>query len=88
MKFTIEDFELWLRERGYDVSMGEENFKVFLDLGFASLLFYNSNLLFSFIFNKMFNIGESERLDSRIRFEIAKRIKRIEATKNEITIEI
>ncbi len=88
MKFTIQDFELWLRERGYDVSMGEENFKVFLDLGFASLLFYNSNLLFSFIFNKMFNIGESERIEGRIRFEIAKKIKRIEATKTEITIEI
>ncbi len=88
MKFKIEDFELWLRERGYDRMMGEENFRMFLDLGFASLLFYNSSLLFSFIFNKLFGLGESERIDGRIRFEIAKRVKSLRATKDEIEIEI
>ena len=88
VKFTIHDFEQWLKERGYDERMGKENFKLFLELGFASLLFYNSSLLFSFIFNKVFNLGESERIDSRIRFEIAKRIKKIYATKYEIIIEI
>ncbi len=87
MKLRIEDFELWLRERGYDVMMGEDNFRMFLDLGFPSLLFRNSNLLFSFIFHNL-GVGESERVNERVRFEIAKRVKSLKATKDEIEIEI
>lgn len=87
MKLRIEEFELWLRERGYDIMMGEDNFRMFLNLGFPSLLFRNSNLLFSFIFSKL-GIGESERINERVRFEIAKKVKSIRATKDEIEIEI
>ncbi len=88
MRFSLQDFEMWLRERGYDLMMGEENFRMFLELGFASLLFYNSNLLFSFIASKLFGLAESERLDGRIRFEIARRVRSIKATKYEIEVEV
>ncbi|MCS7121933.1 MAG: hypothetical protein NZ895_04980 [Archaeoglobaceae archaeon] len=84
MKFNLSDFEAWLRERGYDKLMGEENLKIFLELGFASLLFQNSNLLSSFIFNKLGIDVKSERIDPRIRFETSKKIEKIVATKDEI----
>lgn len=29
MHATLEEFEMWLREREYDKMMGEENFRVF-----------------------------------------------------------
>ncbi len=87
MKFTIGDFETWLRERGYDLMMGEGNFQLYLQLGFASLLFYNSNLLFSFILDKI-GVRSEERVPDRLRFEIAKKIKRITASSTEIEIEL
>lgn len=89
MKFRIEDFEEWLRERGYDLMMGEENFRLYLNLGFSSLLFYNSNLLFSFILDKVgVRSSDGERVSDRLRFEIAKRIRRLSASKDEIEIEL
>ncbi len=87
MKLKLEDFELWLRERGYDLMMGEGNFRLYLQLGFASLLFYNSNLLFSFILDKM-GVKTEERVPERVRFEIAKRIEKIRASRHEIEIEL
>lgn len=88
MKLAIEDFEEWLRERGYDLMMGEENFRLYIELGFAALLFYNSNLLFTFILDRVGIKTPSERIQDRARFEIAKRIKRLAATKTEIEIEL
>jgi len=88
VKFGIEDFEEWLRERGYDLMMGEQNFRIYLDLGFSALLFYNSNLLFNFILDKIGVKTADERVPDRLRFEIAKRLKRIEATKDRIEIEL
>lgn len=88
MKFSIVDFETWLRERGYDLMMGEENFQVYLKLGFSSLLFYNSNLLFSFILEKIGVKKSDERVPDRMRFEIAKKINRISASKDEIEIDL
>ncbi len=86
MKFTLDEFEEWLRSRGYDRMMGEENFRTFLDLGFAALLFQNSNLLISFIFSRL---GlEAERIEPRIRFEIAKRVESITATRDELEIRL
>jgi len=64
--------------------MGEQNFRAFLSLGFATLLFSNSNLLISFLLHILKVQGERER----VRFEIAKKIKAISATKEKITIEI
>lgn len=87
MRATLEEFEEWLRERGYNTLMGEDNFKMFISLGFATLLFHNSNLLMSFILKKL-GIPYSDRNIERIRFEIGKRIKSIKATKNELEIEI
>lgn len=88
MKLAIEDFEEWLRERGYDLMMGEENLRLYLELGFTALLFYNSNLLFAFILDKLGMKTPGERVQDRVRFEIAKRIKRLAATKTEIEIEL
>lgn len=84
----MDEFEEWLRERGYDLMMGEQNFRLYLDLGFSALLFYNSNLLFSFILDKIGVKTADERVPDRLRFEIAKRLKRIEATKDKIEIEL
>lgn len=86
MKFTLAEFENWLRERGYDSMMGEKNFKLFLELGFSTLLFYNSNLLFSFILEKIGLKSSGERVQDRARFELAKKIRKIEATKNELEL--
>lgn len=89
MKFRIEDFEEWLRERGYDLMMGEENFRLYLNLGFSSLLFYNSNLLFRFILDRVGVVSsDGERVPDRLRFEIAKRIRRLSASKDEIEIKL
>ncbi len=84
----MDEFEEWLRERGYDLMMGEQNFRIYLNLGFSALLFYNSNLLFSFILDRIGFKTAEERFPDRIRFEIAKRLKRIEATRDKIEIEL
>ncbi len=86
MRLTIEDFEEWLRERGYDLMMGEENFRLYLNFGFSALLFYNSNLLLSFILDRVGFKVAGERVHDRVRFEVAKKIRKIEATKTEIEI--
>ncbi|MFN3383502.1 MAG: hypothetical protein ACK401_01235 [Archaeoglobaceae archaeon] len=80
----IEEFEDWLRSRGYDAMMGEQNLRAFLNLGFASLLFSNSNLLISFLLSRFGITGEREK----IRFEVAKRIRSISASRDEIKIEL
>ncbi|MEM4291999.1 MAG: hypothetical protein QXR50_04705 [Archaeoglobaceae archaeon] len=80
----IEDFEEWLRNRGYDRMTGEQNLKAFLSLGFAPLLFSNSNLLISFLLSHFAVGGEREKM----RFEIAKRIRSISASREEIKIEL
>ncbi len=86
MRFTLKDFEEWLKERGYDKMMGKENLEIYLGLGFSSLLFNNSNLLISFILNKL---GlPTEKFSEKIRFEVGKRVKYIKATKDTLEIEI
>lgn len=84
ISLRIEDFEEWLRSRGYDKMMGEQNLRAFLKLGFATLLFSNSNLLISFLLSQFSVLGEREK----IRFEIAKRIRSISASTEEIRIEL
>ncbi len=87
LQLTLNNFEDWLRERGYDRRMGRENFEIFLDIGFAGLLFMNSSLLMSYILS---NLGfPSERFSEKTRFEVGKRIKEIKASKDllEIVIE-
>ncbi|AGK61936.1 hypothetical protein Asulf_01970 [Archaeoglobus sulfaticallidus PM70-1] len=75
IEFTVDEFGEWLKDRGYQNLMGEENFEIFLSQGLAFMLFTSSNLLMSFIFNKL---GlPSERLNERIRLEVGKRVKEI-----------
>jgi hypothetical protein len=77
---TLQEFEKWLRERGYDRRMGEQNFKMFLDMGLAGLFFVNSALLMGYIFS---SLGlPSERVSDKVRFELGRRIKEIKATKD------
>lgn len=86
VKLTIEDFERWLRERGYDERMGKENFEIFLNTGLAGLFFMNSSLLISYILS---SLGlPSERVSEKIRYEIGKRIEEIKATKDYLAIKI
>ncbi len=86
MRVTLKDFKEWLKERGYDKMMGKENLELYLNLGFASLLFNNSSLLISFILNKL---GlPTEKFSEKIRFEVGKRVKLIKATKDTLEIEI
>jgi len=84
LTLTIKDFEKWLRERGYDKRMGEQNFQLFLDFGLAGLLFVNSSLLMGYIFS---NLGfPSERIAENVRFKLGQRIKEIKATKDYLEI--
>ncbi|ADC66415.1 conserved hypothetical protein [Ferroglobus placidus DSM 10642] len=83
---TIDEFVEWLKERGYDERLGEDGINALRKLGFSSLLFNNSPLLISFIFSKLG--APSERINERIRFEIAKRISYIFAERDRIEIEI
>ncbi len=86
ISLTIEEFEKWLRERGYDRRMGEENFKLFLDMGLAGLFFVNSALLMGYILS---NLGlPSERLAEKVRFELGKRIRSIKVSRDYLEIEI
>lgn len=81
---TIEDFEDWLRDRGYNVRMGEDNFRMFLSMGFSGLLFSNSALLMSFIFSKL---GfSSERVNEKVRFELSRRIEKINVSRDSLEI--
>jgi len=83
---TMEEFEKWLRDRGYDKRMGEENFRVFLGMGLAGLFFVNSSLLMGYIFS---SLGlPSERISDKVRFEIGRRVKFVRADSNSLEIEI
>ncbi len=83
---NIDDFEKWLRERGYDERLGKDGLEALKTLGFSSLLFNNSPLLISFILSKL---GlPSERVNERVRFEVAKRIESIVADKHRLVVVI
>jgi len=85
IKASLEDFQKWLEERGYEKMMGREGFLAFLNLGFPALLFNNSSLLYAFIFTKL---GfPRERAPEKLKFEIAKRIKAIFAERDYLEIE-
>jgi hypothetical protein len=84
---TLEDFEDWLRERGHDKLMGEDNFRIYIQMGLASLFFNNSSLLMSYILNQL---GfPAERINDRVRFEVARRVREIKVDfyRFEISIE-
>ena len=86
ISLTIEEFEKWLRDRGYDKRMGEQNFQIFLSVGLAGLFFMNSSLLMGYIFS---SLGlPSERITDKVRFEIGKRIKEIKASKEYLEVVI
>jgi hypothetical protein len=83
VEITLDEFENWLLERGYDDLMGG-HFRTFLELGMASLFFTNSALLMSCIYSKL---GlQSERVDIRARFAIARKVREISADKYKLTI--
>uniref|UniRef100_A0A7C3UIP4 Uncharacterized protein n=1 Tax=Geoglobus ahangari TaxID=113653 RepID=A0A7C3UIP4_9EURY len=85
IKATIDEFREWLEKRGYKERMGEEGFETFLNTGFPSLFFANSALLYAFIYTKL---GvPSERINERIRFELAKRITAIFVERDYLEIE-
>ncbi|HDD36223.1 MAG TPA: hypothetical protein ENF50_01990 [Archaeoglobus veneficus] len=87
IKLTLDEFEDWLRCRGYNSMMGEQNFRMFLDVGLAGLFFSNSSLLFSYILS---SLGlPAERIADRIKFEVGRRIREIKADKYylELTLE-
>ncbi len=86
ISLTIEEFEKWLRDRGYDKRMGEQNFQIFLSVGLAGLFFMNSSLLMGYIFS---SLGlPSERITDKVRFEIGKRIREIKASKDYLEVVI
>jgi len=79
LKMTLDEFEDWLRDRGYNSMMGEDNLKLYLNIGLAGLFFSNSSLLFSYIFS---HLGlPAERLADRIKFEVGKKVREIKADK-------
>ncbi len=83
---TLHDFERWLRDRGYDKRMGEQNLRLFLDMGLAGLFFLNSALLMGYIFS---SLGlPSERISDKVRFEVGRKVKDIKASRDYLEIEI
>ncbi len=86
VRITADDFEEWLRERGYAKMMGEENLKIYLRNGMAGLFFSNSSLLMSCLFSKLGM--PSGRVADRIRAEVGKRVKRIYADNYVLEVEI
>lgn len=85
IRATIDEFREWLEKRGYKERMGEEGLETFLNTGFPSLFFSNSALLYAFIYSKL---GvPSERINERIRFELAKRITAIFVERDYMEIE-
>ena len=86
IELTLDEFEKWLRERGYDKRMGKENFELFLKIGLAGLIFMNSSLLMGYILS---SLGlPSERISEKVRFEIGRSIKEITATRDYLKIVI
>ncbi len=86
LRITADEFEDWLRERGYARMMGEENLRIYMSRGMASHFFSNSSLLMSCIFTKLGM--PSGRVVERIRNEIGKRVKKIYADFYVLEIEI
>jgi hypothetical protein len=86
LKITADDFEEWLRERGYARMMGEENLRIYLNKGMAGLFFSNSNLLMSCLFTKLGM--PSGRVADRIRAEVGKNIRKIYADNYMIELEV
>ncbi len=85
IRATIEDFKEWLEKRGYRERMGDEGLETFLNAGFPSLFFSNSALLYAFIYTKL---GiPSERINERVRFEVAKKINAIFIERDYLEIE-
>ncbi len=75
VEISIDEFENWLRDRGYAKMFGEENLRMYLGNGLSSLFFSNSTLLMSCLFTKL---GiPSERITDKVRSEISKRVKKI-----------
>ncbi len=86
IRLTIDEFEDWLRERGYDKMMGEQNLHIFLSVGLAGLFFANSALLMGYIYS---NLGlPSERIADRVKLEVGRRVKRIEAEWDYLEIDV
>jgi len=86
VKATIDEFREWLEKRGYKERMGDEGLETFLNTGFPPLFFSNSALLYAFIYSKL---GvPSERINERIRFELAKRITAIFVERDYLEIEL
>ncbi len=85
IRVSMDDFRRWLEERGYRERMGSAGFEAFLNSGFPALFFSNSQLLFSFIYS---SLGlQSERVNERVRFELAKRISAIFMERDYMEIE-
>ncbi|AIY90584.1 hypothetical protein [Geoglobus acetivorans] len=85
LKASIDDFRKWLEERGYRQRLGDGGLNAYLESGFPALFFSNSQLLYAFIYS---NLGfESERVNERIRFELARRINAIFLEKDYMEIE-
>jgi hypothetical protein len=84
LRITLENFEEWLRSRGYDGIMGEKNLNLFLDIGLVGLFFSNSSLLMSYILTQL---GlPSERLADKIKFEVGRKIKELRASRDYLEI--
>ncbi len=85
VRVTADDFESWLRERGYAKMMGEENLRIYLNKGMAGLFFSNSSLLMSCLFAKL---GvPSERIAEKVRSEVGRNVKKIYADSYTLEIE-
>lgn len=85
VRASMDDFRRWLEERGYRERMGDAGFEAFINSGFPSLFFSNSQLLFAFIYS---SLGlQSERVNERVRFELAKRISAIFMERDYMEIE-
>lgn len=85
IRASMDDFRKWLEDRGYAERMGRAGFEAFLSSGFPALFFGNSQLLFAFIYS---SLGlESERVNERVRFELAKRISAIFMERDYMEIE-
>ncbi len=84
IKITKDDFDRWMRERGYDNLMYEDFYGTYLDVGLAGLFFMNSPILFNFIFTQA---GlQSERVSFRVRTELGRRVHEVNASKDYLEI--
>lgn len=84
IKITKEDFDRWMRERGYNYLMYEDFYDTYLDVGLAGLFFMNSPILFNFIFTQAGM--QSERVSLRVRTELGRRVEEVNASKDYLEI--